>query len=244
MAEGKRYYLLDSLRGLSVLSMVLYHFAFDLAYIARLDGLSLTTLSAFIWQQSICLSFILISGFCFFVAKHPLKNGLIVFLSGGAVTLVTALLMPSAAIYFGILTLLGSAMLLLLPIRQKLYKIPQVAGAAVSLLLFIFFYSASGGTLLFGLFELPDFLYANVLTAFIGFPPKSFSSGDYFPLLPWIFLYLTGFFLCGSLKKYGEPKFLFFKVPILEWIGRKALIIYLAHQPILYGITLLTTKVI
>ena len=36
---------------------------------------------------------------------------------------------------------------------------------------------------------LPQALYASYTTAYLGFMPKSFFSTDYFPLLPWLFLF-------------------------------------------------------
>ncbi len=240
---GKRYYFIDTLRGLAVLSMVLYHFAWDLRYIAGVINVSFLSLPALFWQQSICIGFILISGFCFYISRRPLKNGIITFLSGGAVTLATLIFTPYMTVYFGVLTLLGSAMLMLLPIRKYLAKIPPLLGFFIFFSLFLIFYTVNNGSVLFGLVSLPDFLYKNMLTAYLGFPHGGFSSGDYFPLLPWIFLFISGFFLCGILNEYREPKLLFWRAPVLEFIGRNALIIYLAHQPILYGITLLINQV-
>ena len=49
--------------------------------------------------------------------------------------------------------------------------------------------------------NLPGSLYRNHLTAYLGFPHDAFRSTDYFPLLPWIFLFLTGFFLYFIMKE-------------------------------------------
>lgn len=240
MEKRERYYFLDALRGIAVFSMVIYHFVWDLNYVAGIRWGSFSSPINFLWQQSICWTFILISGFCFFLSRHPLKNGILTLLGGLAVTLVTLVATPDAAIYFGVLIFHGSAMLLLLPIRKFLYKIPASLGAVISFLLFILCYSINDRSLAFGLIELPKALYSNMLTAFLGFPPDSFASADYFSFFPWIFLFLTGFFLSSLVKnKDNPPKILYFKIPVAEWIGRKALIIYLVHQPILYAITML-----
>ncbi len=222
--------------------MVIYHFVWDLHCIAGIRWGSFSSAYNFLWQQSICWTFILISGFCYFLSNHPLRNAIFTLSGGIAVTLVTVNAAPRSAIYFGVLIFLGSAMILLLPIRKPLYKIPPVAGIVGSFLLFILCYNITEKSLAFGLLELPHSLYKNMFTAFWGFPHRGFFSADYFSFLPWIFLFLSGFFLCSLIKKLKtEPKFLYFKIPVFEWIGRRALIIYLAHQPILYGITMLIT---
>ena len=40
----------------------------------------------------------------------------------------------------------------------------------------------------------------------VGFPSPSFWSTDYFPLLPWFFLYCAGYFLWGLLDQSGRAK--------------------------------------
>ena len=244
MEKGSRFHLIDALRGAAVLSMIIYHFAWGLRNLVGIKWGSFSSTGSLIWQQSICWTFILISGFCFNLSKRPLKNGLLTLLGGVAVTLATVRFMPDAAIYFGVLIFHGSAMLLLLPLRKYLYKVPPYLGAALSFLLFALLYGLPRRSIVFGLISLPRFLYANYLTAYLGFPPYRFTSADYFPLLPWIFLFLTGFFLCGIVKKLkNTPKFLYWRLPFLEWTGRKSLIIYLAHQPLIYALTLLIIKI-
>ena len=63
------------------------------------------------------------------------------------------------------------------------------------------------------------------------------NKGYYFPLAPWLFLYLAGYFLwriVGSrpaVMSRLKPGF-----PPLAWVGRHSLLIYLLHQPVLMGI--------
>ena len=68
-----------------------------------------------------------------------------------------------------------------------------------------------------------------------------FFSTDYFSLIPWIFLFVAGYFLHRVLEEEGLNEKLFAKgnVPVLNWIGRHSLIVYLLHQPILYGLGIL-----
>lgn len=59
-----RYQLLDTLRGLSLVSMILFHACWDLVYLFGYDWPWYKGTPGYLWQQSICWMFILISGFC------------------------------------------------------------------------------------------------------------------------------------------------------------------------------------
>ena len=135
-------------------------------------------------------------------------------------------------------------MILMIPLEKWAKKVPAGAGMAVCFLLFALLRNCPKGSLGFeGLVitELPRWLYRNNLTAYLGFPQPGFFSTDYFSVLPWIFLFLTGFFLQRFLSERNLNEKLFAKgnVPVLNWIGRHSLIVYLLHQPILYGLGML-----
>ena len=104
----KRYHLLDSLRGLTLISMILYHGTWDLVYLYGVDWQWYHGTLAYAWQQSICWTFILLSGFCWNMVRHHLMRGLMVFGGGAIITLVTLIAMPENRVVFGVLTLLGS----------------------------------------------------------------------------------------------------------------------------------------
>ena len=59
-----RYQLLDTLRGFSLVSMILFHACWDLVYLFGYDWPWYKGTPGYLWQQSICWMFILISGFC------------------------------------------------------------------------------------------------------------------------------------------------------------------------------------
>lgn len=232
---------LDTIRGITLLSMILYHTCWDLVFLfgKRIPGY--TGSGGYVWQQSICWTFILLSGFCWSLGHHHLKRGLLVFGSGLLITAVTLLAMPESRVVFGVLTLIGSCMLLLIPIEKFLLKIRTEAGLAGSFLLFLLFRNVNTGYLGFekwNLFRLPDGFYRNLLTTYLGFPQRGFFSTDYFSLLPWFFLFVTGFYLYQLVQKKDMMGKLFsWRVPVFDAIGRHSLLIYLLHQPIVFGIS-------
>lgn len=232
---------LDTIRGITLLSMMLYHTCWDLVFLfgKKIPGYS--GFGGYVWQQSICWTFILLAGFCWSLGSHHLKRGLIVFGSGILITFVTLLVMPESRVIFGVLTLIGSCMLLLIPMEKLLLKLRAEIGLAGSFLLFLLFRNVNTGYLGFGnwnILKLPDGFYENLFTTYLGFPQKGFFSADYFSLLPWFFLFLTGFYLYQLVQKNHMMEKLFsWRVPGFDVIGRHSLLIYLLHQPAVFGIS-------
>lgn len=232
---------LDTIRGITLLSMMLYHTCWDLVFLfgKKIPGYS--GLGGYVWQQSICWTFILLAGFCWSLGSHHLKRGLIVFGSGILITFVTLLVMPESRVIFGVLTLIGSCMLLLIPMEKLLLKLRAEIGLAGSFLLFLLFRNVNTGYLGFenwNILKLPDGFYENLFTTYLGFPQKGFFSADYFSLLPWFFLFLTGFYLYQLVQKNHMMEKLFsWRVPGFDVIGRHSLLIYLLHQPVVFGIS-------
>jgi len=234
-----RYRLLDILRALTFISMFLYHALWDLVYLYSADIDWYRSQGAYVWQQSICWTFILLSGFCFSLGKRKIRRGLTVFAAGALVTLVTWIVMPQSPAVFGVLTLLGSSMLLLCFLDRYLGKIPPVTGIAVSFILFLLLREINTGWLGFEnlrLAALPQSWYKNLFTAYLGFPAADFVSTDYFSLLPWFFLFLTGYYLYHAARRYGKLHLLRgIEIPVVNEMGRHSLLLYLLHQPLLYA---------
>ena len=240
--EGKRphYGLLDTVRGVCILSMVAYHGMYDLVDIFGLPSAWYTGLPGYIWQQSICWTFILLSGMCWQLSRHHVKRGLLLVGCGAAISLITWLAMPSQRILYGVLNLLGLSALLLIPLDKLFRKVPAWTGLGGALLLFALTKNVSRGSLGFEglvLCRLPRWLYATDLLAVVGFPSPSFWSTDYFPLLPWFFLFCAGYFLWSLLDKSPRAKELLRPgLRPLSFLGRHSLVIYLIHQPALMAV--------
>ncbi len=219
-----RLHKIDALRGITLISMIAYHALWDIVYILHKDIYWYRGLPGFIWQQSICWTFILLSGFSFTLGHHQIRRGITVSVCGLLVTAATLLFSPGEAVIFGILTFMGAAMLLTAAVSRagidkKLLLIPSV-------ILFLLTRDISGNACVSG----------NYLTAFFGFPFPGFTSTDYFPLIPWFFLYLTGYALSGSVTEKGRELMAGSLCPTLEFIGRHTLLIYMLHQPVIMGI--------
>lgn len=239
-----RLHLLDALRGFLMIHMIAFHGMWNLVYLFGVRAPWYRSAAGYIWQQFICWSFILLSGFCWSMSRNHLKRGLMVFGGGAVVSLVTCLLMPESRILFGVLTCIGSCMLLMIPFEKLLRTIPAGIGAAAAFALFALLRNCAQGTLGFEklvIGHLPDTLYRNYLTAYLGFPQPSFFSTDYFPLIPWFFLFVTGYFLfrLTSEKGWNEKLFARGQFPLLNFLGRHSLMVYLLHQPVLYGLGIL-----
>ena len=172
-STSTRCALLDELRGLDLISMMLYHGMWDLVYLFGVRAPWYGSWQGELWQQSICWVFLLLSGFCLPLGRHPVKRGAMVFGCGALVTAVTLIFMPADVVWFGVLTLLGSAMIITGLLEKWLEKVPPVAGLAGSFFLFYFTRHAADGYLQLGhwLITPPGFLYANYFTAYLAFTP-------------------------------------------------------------------------
>lgn len=238
--KAGRLPLLDSIRGLTLISMILYHALWDAVFLYGAEIGWYRSTAGFLWQQSICWSFILLSGFCTALGSHPFRRGWTVFGCGLLVTAVTLFVLPNEPIIFGVLTFLGSAMLLsgfAKPLLDRVSPAAAVPCAAASFFLFLFLYPTGRGYAgIDGIFSVffPRQLYAGYGAAFLGFQPPDFVSSDYFPLLPWLFLFMTGLFAGKAMKSQFFRAFWNRGFSPLSFLGRHSLAVYLVHQPLLY----------
>lgn len=128
-----RYPLVDAVRGFSVLSMIVFHFFYDIFVVwgANPDWYYRPLIQ--IWQQSICWTFILVSGFVWQWGRRTnVRRGLLLNLWGAVISAVMLLVMPSEPVWFGVLTFLGCALLLMEVLERVVSRVPPLAGLAVS----------------------------------------------------------------------------------------------------------------
>ncbi len=235
----KRYNLIDALRGFSLINMIAYHFLYDVFMVYGINPEWTFHPLVIVWERCICTSFILLSGVCLHFSKHAYRRGIIINLCGFLITAVTFFAMPSQAVWFGVLNLIGCSMMICNALRPCLDRINPYLGAGISLLFYAVFYGVPERYIgFFGikLISVPDLFYRFKYLAFIGFPDSGFRSSDYFPIITWIFIYIIGYFLWRIIKSFNKEDFFRRRIYVLDFLGRHSLIIYLLHQPALIGI--------
>ncbi|MCR5686946.1 MAG: DUF1624 domain-containing protein [Lachnospiraceae bacterium] len=240
----KRYELIDTLRGLAVINMIGFH----ACWIMNFFGIAVTNEVLYgrafmVWERFICIPFIVIAGYCFSLSRRPLKNGLTVFGTGLVITVATCLFLPDIRIVFGVLTCIGSMTLLMIPFDRLLKGFSEgtrtaaCVGLIISLMLFLAAYKINDGYLGFSAAKLmlPQTLYRGYASTFIGFKDPSFYSADYFSLIPWLFLYMSGYFLHKVIRgSEFEGKVLIHGIPGINIIGKHSLPIYVIHPIVLF----------
>lgn len=229
--------------------MVFYHSFFTMADIFNLS-IGTTLIDFFSPAEPFFAGlFILISGVACQLSSSNLKRGIKLFAVAMLITVITFLLGNlglQVQVVFGILHLLSISMLIVAAINPIIKKINPALGAAICLLIFFATLGISQGFIGFGFLKLalPKTLYTLPFLFPFGIYPKGFFSADYFPLLPWLFLFLCGAFLGvyelkGKFPKFFEKSF----CPFLEFIGRRALFIYVVHQPVIAAILFLILSI-
>jgi uncharacterized membrane protein len=226
---------IDSLRGIAVVAMVLYHFSYDLAYFGLFDLRFFRTGFGLDAGRAIGTSFIFLAGLSLTLSyrravasQSPgwklfpkyLGRGLRIFSYGLLITLATWIFVPQEMIVFGVLHLIGVSIVLAYPFLGL--RLPNLA--------------LGTGCIIVGLY-LRNFGVDYPWLVWLGTRP-AFPMLDYWPIFPWFGVVLLGVFagneLYGNPRKrapYGEPPLS--AIRPLAFLGRHSLPVYLVHQPIL-----------
>jgi uncharacterized membrane protein len=257
MAEKKsRIEIIDGIRGFAIIAMVIYHAMYDINQIFNINlsffGVNIFQVLSYL-EPTFAGVFILLSGVSSRLSHSNLKRGLQ--LAGIAVLLTIGTIIYSnvsgdnESIYFGILHFIAAAILLFALLRPLLDKIPAYVSLPMWTVLFVvtfniwssYFIGIPG---IFG-FTLPSIITNNQYLFAIGIPSSNFFSADYFPLLPWIFIFLIGTVMGVYVKQRRLPeKFYTAKMPFFAFAGRYTLLIYIIHQPIVIVILYLIFDII
>jgi uncharacterized membrane protein len=234
---NKRFWEVDSARGLAIIMMIIYHFLYDLTFFGVYP---FEVYSGFLWffARITAFTFIFLMGVSLALSSSRtelsgeydegglfnkyLKRGLKIFSLGLIITLVTWIFIPQEFIIFGVLHFIGITIILAYPFLKKKY-LNLILGIIIIILgLYL-------GSLNFDYYWL----------VWLGFIPNNLQTVDYFPIFPWFGVVLLGLFFGGIFYKNYQRRF---KIPDLSkryiirtfsFMGRNSLIIYLIHQPLL-----------
>lgn len=243
---SSRVGILDEIRGFAILCMVVYHAMYDLKFIFGLDIPIFFENWFDIIRDIFAGMFIFISGMVCRYSSDNVKRGAQCFFIGMIMTFVMPFF-TGGTIYFGILHFLGVCMMLF-GLGERLFDIlPTWVGIPVSILLYILTmnvkFTVENGMLTPGFFGIPGLFELAVPTEAynkgvlfpFGIHSAGFSSADYFPLLPWFFVFSAGSYL-GIVAKEGHlPKFCYpTHIRWLAAVGKYTIWIYVLHQPVLY----------
>lgn len=244
----KRLHTLDEIRGFAVFCMIFYHAFYSLAMFFNLSwGRDLLNFFSPAEPYFAGL-FIVISGISSCLSHSNLERGGKLLLIAMAVTIVTFFFDRNSIIVFGILHFLAICMIFFGAIKNIIEKVPLVIVLILNVALFVLCYHIPNGYFgIKGLFELaiPSQYYeSNYMFAF-GLPSLTFASADYFPLIPWLFLFFAGTAV-GRLAARGKFPVGMYKlrIPFLSVMGRNALFFYVIHQPVIIGICYLVQWII
>ena len=231
--KKKRIEIIDALRGFAVILMVIHHALYNSTIYLGAPWWFYRN-PVFDFLQAIFIGvFISVSGVSSRFSRGNVERGAIVIVIAVVITYATTRLgMP---ITFGILHLLGFLMIFYGLTSKFLDKIPR--NIAVSLYVSLTVISALARTLFS---PTSDILVIRDFLSVLGWRQPGFVSFDYQPILPWIFVFLFGTWAGEYIREGKFPTWFYEKkVPFFPIVGRKALLIYVLHQPILVGATLI-----
>ncbi|WP_350333984.1 heparan-alpha-glucosaminide N-acetyltransferase [Coralliovum pocilloporae] len=223
---------IDALKGMAILGVVLFHLVWDLEFVGFVAGLAFHP----IWLgfgRILAGTFMLVVGINLVLA-HPnhlnliayIKRISILLIAAFAISLLTLITFPTSFIYFGILHSITVSSLVGLAFLRLSMHITLIAGVIVFLL--PFYYSTSA--------------FDSRWFAWIGFSESPPASNDFFPVFPWLGLTLIGMAItkfCLVQENISQWCILPKNnacVQSIVWLGKRSLLIYLIHQPVLLAI--------
>ena len=252
MADKKqRAFELDALRGVAIVMMMFMHFSYDIRYEFGFNTFAYLR-SAWFWSfvhPIIIVLFVGLSGICCTFSRNNFKRGgklLLVALAFTAVTsFITFKIGINCLILFNVLHMLSVSTLVyaLIALIEKITKIKPNQLTFI-LILFGLWVCMTSNNLDMYAYESDNMLLYPLGIMVQGQPDVA----DYMPLIPWMGVFLIG--AAAGRVLYKEKKTLFGGAAKtvravtrpLEFMGRHSLIIYLVHQPVIYGVLYLIFK--
>ncbi|MBD8876141.1 DUF1624 domain-containing protein [Roseibium polysiphoniae] len=231
--KSSRIDAIDALRGVAILAMIAYHLSWDLSWFGHVDWQVSSAPEWRAFAAGIAGTFLFLAGVSLTLAhQHGVrwrafwKREAVIVLAAAGVSLATSFTFGDAFVRFGILHAIATSSLIALPFLRAPAWLSLVGAALIASLPFWAKSHVFDGQLL---------LWSGLGTPDLG-------AVDYVPLAPWAGLTMLGVGLTRALtERRGLESVSRLKIPgmggrILNILGRRSLIIYLVHQPILYGL--------
>lgn len=216
----KRIVEIDFFRGIAILLMMIFHTVFNLSYFFGMD-IEFTRGFWYYEGKLSALMFIFIAGISSNFSKRTTKRGLMIFALGMLLTFITFLLDRKMYIKFGILHFMGTGYLLS-PLLKKL---------ETGISLFMGLIIIITGDIFYKITVVSPYLYP------LGLMGKDFASLDYYPLFPYMGVFILGIVFYRLVYLRGNRVLsINLKPNLLSETGRYSLIIYLVHQPVILGL--------
>lgn len=249
----ERAWELDFLRGIALLMMLFMHMSWDVRYEFGADVFSYLKAGWF-WSfihPVIVVLFVSVSGICCTLSRNNVKRGLKLLGATFALTLGTVLITYIAhvecLIIFNVLAVLTCGIFLyalISFIEKKTKADPNAVNVIMGLIgLYIVICGCN--------IHYIDYSTDNLIFLPVGFDIAGTPDmADYMPLFPWLGVFMIGCVigrLCYKEKKTlfaGRGKVMRAISRPVEFIGRHSLIIYLVHQPVVYGILFVIFQII
>jgi uncharacterized membrane protein len=240
VAGTDRYVEIDTVRGVAILMMILFHSLFDLSFL-HVYPVNVVTGFWRYFAYSTASLFLFIAGISltishareeerlagdperrFRIWEKYLKRGAGIFTCGLLVTFATWLYLREGFVIFGILHLIGVSVILA-PLFFRFRQLNLLIGAICIVTGAILAEVGVAGPL---------------WLLWLGIHPASFTSVDYTPLIPWFGIVLMGMGTGEELYPKGKRSFAVPHLPAfittpLAFLGRHSLVIYLLHQPVI-----------
>lgn len=232
-SEARRIAIIDVARGVAILAMIVYHFAWDLGFL-RFIRLDVTAEPGWIvFQKLIVGSFIFLTGVSLVLAhqsgirwrpfwkRFALILGAAVLVTGG-----TYLFSPETFVYFGVLHAIALFSLMGLPfLRAPLFLVLAFAAMLIIMPLVV-----------------SQPLFGEKIWSWIGLWDVPPPTEDLVPVFPWLGVALAGVIAArwalasGLAERLRAVSTSALPLRALALAGRWSLVIYLLHQPILIGV--------
>ena len=224
-----RIVALDLARALALVAMAVFHFVFDLELFGFVAP-GTTMLPGWRWLAYLTAgSFLFLVGVSLWLAhgrgirwRGYWRRLAMIAAAAAAITGVTAIAIPDAFIFFGILHCIALASLIGLAALRLPSAVLVALGAAVIWL---------PQAIRFEALNPPWFWWT-------GLQDVGVRSVDYVPLFPWFGPVLIGIAVARLMAQAGAwDRLARWRAPgalrVLAWPGRHSLAVYLAHQPVL-----------